>query len=53
MISSSVALGLAGILQKGACAGVGDRAQVLHHLFAVHADAGVGDGDDLGLRRPP
>jgi len=28
---------------------VSDRAEVLHHLLAVHADAGVTDRDRLGL----
>ena len=43
------ALLLLGHLQEFLGAGVGNGAQVLHHFLLGHADAGVGDGQGLGL----
>ena len=45
-------LGLGEPAQEGARAGAGDGAEVVDQLLAVHADAGVGDRERAGRRRP-
>ncbi len=36
-------------LKEGTGAGLGDGAQIVDHLLAVHADAVIGNGDGAGL----